>query len=88
MDGLRFKSSAAGRLTCAALALGASLLAMAGSATASPVLPIDHAGRWMIDARGRVVILHGTNMVNKRAPSIRLRSDSVKTTRLSFRAAE
>jgi endoglycosylceramidase len=33
-----------------------------------PVLPLYHAGRWITDARGRVVILHGTNMVYKLAP--------------------
>jgi endoglycosylceramidase len=30
--------------------------------------PLGHSGRWITDARGRVVILHGLNMVNKRAP--------------------
>lgn len=37
-------------------------------ADAAPKPPLDHAGRWITDARGRVVILHGWNMVNKLAP--------------------
>jgi endoglycosylceramidase len=32
------------------------------------VHPLAHAGRWLTDARGRVVILHGVNMVNKLPP--------------------
>jgi endoglycosylceramidase len=35
---------------------------------AAPALPLSHAGRWITDAKGRVVILHGTNMVYKLAP--------------------
>jgi endoglycosylceramidase len=31
-------------------------------------LPLGHDGRWMTDSAGRVVILHGVNMVNKLAP--------------------
>jgi len=38
------------------------------AAKLGPVLPLGHAGRWITDARGRVVILHGTNMVYKLAP--------------------
>ena len=37
--------------------------AMAGDAAAAPVEPLGHAGRWIIDARGRVVVLHGFNTV-------------------------
>jgi endoglycosylceramidase len=37
-------------------------------ALAGPVLPLGHAGRWITDARGRVVIVHGINMVYKLAP--------------------
>jgi endoglycosylceramidase len=29
---------------------------------------LGHSGRWITDASGRVVILHGLNMVNKQAP--------------------
>lgn len=32
------------------------------------VHPLAHAGRWLTDAHGRVVVLHGVNMVNKLAP--------------------
>ena len=49
-----------------ALAAGLVLvLALAASALAGPRPPLHHEGRWLIDARGRVVILHGLNMVNK-----------------------
>ena len=40
----------------------------AGSAIAVPAEPLGHAGRWVTDAKGRVVILHGVNMVYKREP--------------------
>lgn len=30
--------------------------------------PLGHSGRWITDDSGRVVILHGLNMVNKQAP--------------------
>jgi len=51
--------------------VGALALAVAvcvSSAEASPTLPLDHARRWITDADGRVVIVHGTNMVYKRPP--------------------
>jgi endoglycosylceramidase len=35
---------------------------------AAPKGPLSHAGRWITDAKGRVVILHGLNMVTKRPP--------------------
>jgi endoglycosylceramidase len=38
------------------------------AATAAPQGPLGHAGRWITDRTGRVVILHGLNMVNKRPP--------------------
>ena len=44
-------------------------LAMAGTvapAAAAPTPPLDHDGRWITDADGRAVILHGFNMVYKR----------------------
>jgi endoglycosylceramidase len=46
----------------------ALFLVLAPAAQAAPALPLDHAGRWMTDADGRVVILHGVNMVYKRPP--------------------
>ncbi len=42
--------------------------ASAAAATAAPALPLSHAGRWITDATGRVVVMHGTNMVYKLAP--------------------
>jgi endoglycosylceramidase len=35
---------------------------------AQPKAPLGHAGRWITDRRGRVVVLHGVNMVYKRPP--------------------
>jgi len=35
---------------------------------AGPTPPLSHAGRWITDSKGRVVILHGLNMVYKRPP--------------------
>jgi endoglycosylceramidase len=43
-------------------------LACAPAAVASPTLPLGHDGRWITDAQGRVVNLHGINMVYKRPP--------------------
>ncbi|MEA2296093.1 MAG: endoglycosylceramidase, partial [Solirubrobacteraceae bacterium] len=37
-------------------------------AAAGPRLPLDQAGRWTVGADGRVVVLHGVNMVSKRPP--------------------
>jgi endoglycosylceramidase len=54
-------------LALAVLALLAAA-APAPAAHAAPTLPLDHAGRWITDASGRVVILHGVNMVYKRPP--------------------
>ena len=36
--------------------------------TGLAALPLDHAGTWLTDAAGRVVILHGLNQVFKLAP--------------------
>jgi endoglycosylceramidase len=49
---------------CLAIALGAG----AGAAQATPTLPLAHAGRWITDAHGRVVVVHGINMVYKLPP--------------------
>ena len=63
-------------LTLLALA-GLSAAVMAGSAGAvgfpdhaapGPTSPLSHDGRWITDARGRVVTLHGVNEVTKKAP--------------------
>ena len=36
--------------------------------TGAPRLPVGHAGRWLVDAAGRVLVLHGVNEVVKSAP--------------------
>lgn len=36
--------------------------------TRTPPEPLGHAGRWITDATGRVVIVHGVNMINKLPP--------------------
>lgn len=36
----------------------------------APTPQLRHRGRWLIDRRGRVVILHGVNLVYKRAPFV------------------
>ena len=43
---------------------------MAAPAAAAPATPLDQKGRWMTDARGRVVVMHGVNMVFKRKPYV------------------
>ncbi|MGA2011899.1 MAG: cellulase family glycosylhydrolase [Solirubrobacteraceae bacterium] len=43
-------------------------MACCGVARGAAELPLSHAGRWIIDAQGRVVIVHGVNMVDKVAP--------------------
>lgn len=51
-------------LTCA---LAACLTIPAQAATNGP---LDHSGRWLTDSDGRVVVLHGVNMVFKRPPYV------------------
>lgn len=50
------------------LAATALVALAAPTASALPKLPLSHQGRWITDASGRVVILHGVNMVYKRPP--------------------
>jgi endoglycosylceramidase len=38
------------------------------SLAALPVGPVGHEGRWLTDSQGRVLLVHGVNMVNKTAP--------------------
>ena len=45
-----------------------ALMAAGPAAAAGPTPPLTHEGRWITDARGRVVILHGVNMVYKVPP--------------------
>jgi endoglycosylceramidase len=42
--------------------------ALSTGASAAAVLPLGHAGRWITDASGHVVIPHGINMVYKLPP--------------------
>jgi endoglycosylceramidase len=53
-----------------AVACCAAFCAAGGGAAASaaPTQPLSHAGRWITDAGGRVVIVHGINMVYKLPP--------------------
>lgn len=54
---------------CGAAASARSSCACAPQASrAAPQGPLSSAGRWITDARGKVVILHGLNMVYKRPP--------------------
>ena len=50
------------------LCAAALALVCAASAVAAPTTPLGHHGRWITDADGRVVLLHGVNMVYKRPP--------------------
>jgi endoglycosylceramidase len=43
-------------------------IACAPVAQGAPTTPLGHEGRWITDATGRVVLLHGVNMVYKPAP--------------------
>lgn len=58
------------RVHAALLALIAATACCVGatSAAAAPKLPLGHAGRWITDAGGRVVVMHGANLVYKIAP--------------------
>jgi endoglycosylceramidase len=55
------------KLRVALLAVAATLASVC-TAAAAPTAPLGHDGRWLTDARGRAVILHGVNMVYKRPP--------------------
>ena len=48
----------------------AILLASSTAAVAAPVEPLRTEGRWITDAKGRVWITHGVNMVFKRKPYV------------------
>jgi endoglycosylceramidase len=54
-------------MATAAVAAVASI-PFASAAEAGPTAPLGHSGRWITDAKGRVAILHGVNMVNKQPP--------------------
>lgn len=61
----RFKLHLRGVLLAAAalISVGSS-----SEAAATPPEPVGHAGRWITDSSGRVVVLHGVNMVSKLPP--------------------
>src|SRR5436190_19644062 len=50
------------------LRLIALLLVLAAPATSLAATPPGHAGRWITDPQGRVLLPHGLNMVNKLKP--------------------
>jgi endoglycosylceramidase len=60
--------SGARRAAGAAVLALVALTSLCASASAGPTTPLGHSGRWITDAKGRVVILHGVNMVYKRPP--------------------
>ncbi len=56
-------------LVAAALLVGSAQAWSAASSSSRPrPTPLSHAGRWIVDPYGRVVIDHGFNMVDKRPP--------------------
>ncbi len=74
---MRFRPSRAAGLVAAALLLAAlttdvpsraAPLADPAVITGPAVSPLGHAGRWLTDAAGRVVVLHGLNQVYKVPP--------------------
>jgi endoglycosylceramidase len=50
-------------LTAIATALSIGLVACVAPAAAAPVEPLSHAGRWITDAEGKVVVIHGVAVV-------------------------
>lgn len=53
---------------CGHSSAGGSAAGPPPSGPALPVAPIAHEGRWLTDALGRVLLVHGVNMVNKDPP--------------------
>src|SRR2546423_10120586 len=51
-----------------ACVLAIAVLAPFADAKTGARWPLTHAGRWITAARGRVVVMHGTNMVYKIPP--------------------
>ena len=49
----------------ARLALAVACAATAWGTAPASAAPLDHEGRWITDQRGRVVVLHGWNLVSK-----------------------
>jgi endoglycosylceramidase len=63
-----FRLGQGGARRVLAVCAAAVCVVVPAQASAAPTLPLGHAGRWLTDAAGRVVMLHGTNMVFKVAP--------------------
>jgi endoglycosylceramidase len=53
---------------CGHSSAGSSTAGPPPSGPALPVSPVGHEGRWLTDALGRVLLVHGVNMVNKDPP--------------------
>jgi endoglycosylceramidase len=51
-----------------ALAVAIAVAAASAAPAAAAAPELDHSGRWIVDAEGRVVVLHGFNMVAKLPP--------------------
>ncbi len=56
------------RMLALGIALVAAVALAAGSASSAVARGFAHAGRWITDPSGRVVVMHGLNMVAKRPP--------------------
>jgi endoglycosylceramidase len=56
------------RSLVAAVLVVVAVAVFPAGASARLELPLDHSGRWITDADGRVAVLHGLNMVYKRPP--------------------
>ena len=52
----------------ASTASASTASAATGSSAVLPTAPIGHAGRWITDATGKVVLVSGVNMINKITP--------------------
>jgi endoglycosylceramidase len=50
------------------MAFGLLVCGLPAHAAAAPTAPLSQQGRWVTDAHGRAVVLHGVNMVYKRRP--------------------
>jgi endoglycosylceramidase len=59
-------------VTVALALMVVALVPSAAAATGSPVRgPVHRADRWLVDDQGRVVVLHGFNVVQKNPPYVR-----------------
>jgi endoglycosylceramidase len=65
---IRARSPARAALLGLAIALLASACSSSPKAASEPLPLLGHEGRWITDPAGRVVVLHGVNVVNKNPP--------------------